>query len=178
MVAILSMISSLAIPLTIAGILTTGLLRKVPIYETFIDGAKDGFNTAVSIIPHLVGMLVAVEIFRTSGALEMLLRLIEPVLQMVNIPAEILPQALLRPITGAGSTAVMLDIFDEYGPDSFIGRLASVLQGSTDTTLYILTVYFGSVGIRKYRYALKVGLLADLVGIIASIVIVTIVFGK
>lgn len=163
--------------MAIAGILTAGLWKKVPIYETFIDGAKDGFDVAISIIPHLVGMLVAVEIFRDSGALSALIGLIAPFLHLLHFPEEIVPLALLRPISGAGSTAVMTNIFTQYGPDSFLGKLASVMQGSTDTTLYILTVYFGSVGIRKYRYALTVGLLADLAGIIASLVIVHLLFG-
>jgi spore maturation protein B len=177
LVEIISLISSWSIPVLIALIITTALIKRVPIYETFVEGAKDGFGTAVSIIPHLVGMLVAVEVFRASGALVWLIGLFEPLLKLFHIPGDIIPLAILRPISGAGSTAVMTDIFKQYGPDSFVGRLASVMQGSTDTTLYILTVYFGSVGIRKYRYALKVGLIADLAGMIASIVIVTLLFG-
>lgn len=177
MFQLLTVLSTWAIPVAIAGILTAGLWKKVPIYETFIDGAKDGFDVAISIIPHLVGMLVAVEIFRDSGALSALIGLIAPFLHLLHFPEEIVPLALLRPISGAGSTAVMTNIFTQYGPDSFLGKLASVMQGSTDTTLYILTVYFGSVGIRKYRYALTVGLLADLAGIIASLVIVHLLFG-
>lgn len=177
MFQLLTVLSTWAIPVAIAGILTAGLWKKVPIYETFIEGAKDGFDVAISIIPHLVGMLVAVEIFRDSGALSALIGLIAPFLHLLHFPEEIVPLALLRPISGAGSTAVMTNIFTQYGPDSFLGKLASVMQGSTDTTLYILTVYFGSVGIRKYRYALTVGLLADLAGIIASLVIVHLLFG-
>lgn len=178
MIEIMSLISLWAIPVMISLILITGLVKKVPLYESFVEGAKDGFGTAVSIIPHLVGMMVAVEIFRVSGALGWLINIIDPLLRIINIPSEIVPLALLRPITGAGSTAVMNDIFVQFGPDSFIGKLASVMQGSTDTTLYIITVYFGSVGIRKYRYALKVGLIADLAGIVASIVIVHLLFGQ
>lgn len=174
----MSLISLWSIPVMLGLILISGLVKRVPLYESFVEGAKDGFGTAVSIIPHLVGMMVAIEIFRTSGALGWIIGLIEPLLYKFNIPSEIVPLALLRPITGAGSTAVMNDIFMQFGPDSFIGRLASVMQGSTDTTLYILTVYFGSVGIRKYRYALKVGLISDLAGIIASIIIVQIIFGS
>lgn len=177
MVEIISLISSWSIPVLIALIITAALVKRVPIYETFVEGAKDGFGTAISIIPHLVGMLVAVEVFRASGALGWLIGLLEPLLKLFHIPGDIIPLAILRPISGAGSTAVMTDIFKQYGPDSFVGRLASVMQGSTDTTLYILTVYFGSVGIRKYRYALRVGLIADFAGMIASIVIVTLLFG-
>lgn len=177
MIEIMSVISLWAIPVMLAVIIVSGIIKRVPLYETFVEGAKDGFGTAVSIIPHLVGMMVAIEIFRTSGALGWIIGLLDPVLAFFNVPSEIVPLALLRPITGAGSTAVMNDIFMQFGPDSFIGRLASVMQGSTDTTLYVLTVYFGSVGIRKYRYALKVGLLSDLAGIIASIIIVQLIFG-
>lgn len=177
MIEIMSVISLWAIPVMLAVIIVSGIVKRVPLYETFVEGAKDGFGTAVSIIPHLVGMMVAIEIFRTSGALGWIIGLLDPVLAFFNVPSEIVPLALLRPITGAGSTAVMNDIFMQFGPDSFIGRLASVMQGSTDTTLYVLTVYFGSVGIRKYRYALKVGLLSDLAGIIASIIIVQLIFG-
>ncbi|WP_028987294.1 spore maturation protein [Thermicanus aegyptius] len=177
MFEVLAIISTWSIPVAIAGILTTGLWKKVPIYETFIDGAKDGFDTAISIIPHLVGMLVAVEIFRDSGALGTLIGIISPLLVFFHIPAEVVPLALLRPISGAGSTAVMTHIFTQYGPDSFLGKLASIMQGSTDTTLYVLTVYFGSVGIRQYRHALAVGLMSDVVGIITSVTIAHALFG-
>lgn len=178
MVAVMSVISLWAIPAMLVIILVSGLIKRVPLYESFVEGAKDGFGTAISIIPHLVGMMVAVEIFRASGALGWIIGLIEPALLFLHIPSEIVPLALLRPVTGAGSTAVMNDIFVQFGPDSYIGKLASVMQGSTDTTLYILTVYFGSVGIQKYRYALKVGLIADLAGIVASIIIVQLLFGS
>lgn len=177
MIDLISIISQWAIPVFIAIIIVSAIAKKVPLYESFVDGAKDGFQTAVSIIPHLVGMMVAVEVFRTSGALDIMIGWLEPVLNKFHIPKDVIPLALLRPITGSGSTAVMNDIFMQYGPDSFVGRLASVMQGSTDTTLYVITVYFGAVGIRKYRYALKVGLMADLAGIIASIVIVNLLFG-
>lgn len=178
MYEIVSYASIWAIPLILALILVYGMYKKVPVYEVFVDGAKGGFGTAIKIIPHLVGMLVAVSIFRQSGALEMLTNLFQPVLEFLRIPAEILPLALLRPITGSGALAVTTDIIATHGPDSFLGRLASTMQGSTDTTLYVLTVYFGAVGIRNSLYALKVGLLADLAGIAASIFIVNLIFGS
>ncbi len=177
MIDAISTISKWAIPFMIALIIISGLVKRVPLYETFVDGAKDGFGTAISIIPHLVGMMVAIEIFRSSGALEWMIGWISPILNIFHVPKEIVPLALLRPITGAGSTAVMNDIFLQFGPDSFVGKLASVMQGSTDTTLYVITVYFGSVGIKKFRYALKVGLISDFVAIIASIYIVHLLFG-
>lgn len=177
MYELISYASVWAIPLILATILVYGMFKKVPVYESFVEGAKDGFGTAVKIIPHLVGMLVAVSIFRQSGALEMITSFLRPILEILHVPGEILPLALLRPITGAGALAVTTDIIGTHGPDSFLGRLASTMQGSTDTTLYVLTVYFGAIGIRNSLYALKVGLLADLAGIAASIFIVTLVFG-
>ena len=165
-----------AIPLVLATILVYGMYKKVPVYESFVEGAKGGFGTAIKIIPHLVGMLVAVSIFRQSGALELLTASMKPVLEFFNVPGDIIPLALLRPITGAGALAVTTDIIATFGPDSFLGRLASTMQGSTDTTLYVLTVYFGAVGIRNSLYALKVGLMADFVGIVASLFIVHLVF--
>ncbi|GAX91838.1 spore maturation protein [Effusibacillus lacus] len=169
-------LSEWALPIVVASILVIGHFRKVPVYETFVEGAKEGFPTAIKIIPHLVAMMVAVSVFRESGALDMLLRLLRPVFEVLSIPVEIIPMALLRPISGSGSSAVMFDIFQTYGPDSLLGRIASVLQGSSDTTLYVLTVYFGSVGIRNARYAVKVGLLSDLAAAIFSVLVVYWVF--
>lgn len=177
MVEIISTISAWILPSIIAFILLYGYIRKVPVYEAFIDGAKEGFPTAVSIIPPLVGMLVAISIFKDSGALDMFVGIIKPILVFLHIPTDIVPLAFLRPITGTGALAFTETLIKTHGPDSFIGKLAAVMQGSTDTTLYILTVYFGSVGIRKAKYALKVGLLADLAGIIASIYICVVIFG-
>ncbi|GAB7386214.1 spore maturation protein SpmB [Bacillaceae bacterium] len=177
MYSVINAISLWAIPVLLSLILVHAVYKRVPVYETFVEGAKGGFGTAVKIIPHLVGMMVAITIFRESGALDWLLVLLQPLLAFFHVPGEIVPLALLRPITGTGALAVTTDIIGQYGPDSFLGRLASTMQGSTDTTLYILTVYFGAVGIRKVGYALKVGLLADLAAIIASIYIVQKVFG-
>jgi spore maturation protein B len=177
MYEVITLVSLWAIPVIIAFIPLYGWIQKVPIYESFTDGAKEGFGTAVSIIPHLVAMMVAISIFRESGALEWMIRALAPVLTLIGVPGDILPLAMLRPITGTGSLAVTTDIMSQHGPDSFLGRLASTMQGSTDTTLYVLTVYFGAVGIRKARYALKVGLLADLAGVTASLMICYAVFG-
>ncbi|KKX56928.1 MULTISPECIES: spore maturation protein [Brevibacillus] len=173
----ISMISLWAIPVMIAFILVYGWSRSVPVYETFVDGAKGGLTTTVRILPHLVAMMVAVTMFRESGALECLLSLMSPLLELLHVPEEIVPLALLRPITGTGSLAVATDMIAQYGPDSFLGRLAATMQGSTDTTLYVLTVYFGAVGIRNSAYALRVGLWSDLAGVIFSLVIVSYVFG-
>jgi len=175
--AIVSTISMWAIPVMIAFIPLYAAFRKVPVYETFVDGAKDGFDTAVKIIPHLVGMMTAISIFRASGALDMIVAAVQPLLDTLGVPGEVLPLGILRTITGAGSLAYATDLIQEYGPDSLIGRIASTIQGSTDTTLYVITVYFGAVGIRNSRYAIKVGLFSDLVGFIAAITICMLVFG-
>lgn len=173
---VISLISIWLIPIIIGFILVYGTYKRVPTYETFVDGAKEGFSMAISIIPYLVGMLVAIGVFRASGAFDFLIGLMQPVLQAIGVPAEIVPLALIRPISGTGSLGMVSDLIATYGPDSFIGRLASTMQGSTDTTFYIITVYFGAVGIKKIGDALKVGLLADVVGITASIIICSYVF--
>src|SRR5699024_4380953 len=140
-------------------------------------GGKDGVKMAFSILPFLVGMIVAISILRSSGALDAFIQFISPLLTAIGIPPDIIPLAMVRPISGTAALGMTTELIGTHGPDSFIGRLASTMQGSTDTTLYILTIYFGAVGIRKMGYALKVGLLADLVGIIASIIVVTLIFG-
>lgn len=173
---LIGVISLWIIPVIIGFILIYGTIKKVPTYEAFVEGGKEGINISFSIIPYLVGMLVAISVFRASGALEFLMDFMKPALEVLNIPAEIVPLAFIRPISGTAALGLTSDIIATYGPESFIGMLAATMQGSTDTTLYVLTVYFGAVGIRKMGDALKVGLLADLVGIIAAIVIVTIMF--
>ncbi|GGH79160.1 spore maturation protein B [Pullulanibacillus pueri] len=175
--ALISSVSIWMIPLIIGIVLLYGTWKRVPTYETFVDGGKEGFQMAVSIIPYLVGMLVSIGVFRASGAMDALIDLIKPFLSAVGIPAEIIPQALIRPLSGNGALGMMTDLFKTKGPDSYIGRLASTLQGATDTTLYIVTVYFGAIGIRKIGDSLKVGFLADFVGIIGAIVVVKLVFG-
>lgn len=177
MYALVSTISVWAIPIMIAFIPLFASFKRVPVYESFIDGAKDGFDTAVKIIPHLVGMMTAISIFRASGALDLIVGLIRPFFDWLGVPSEVLPLGMLRTITGAGSLAFATDLIQQHGPDSLIGRIASTIQGSTDTTLYVITVYFGAVGIRNARYSVKVGLLADLVGFIAAIVVCLLVFG-
>lgn len=171
------MISLWLIPLLIGTILVYGTIKKIPTYETFVEGGKEGIKIAVSIIPYLVGMMVAITVFRASGALDYLMKIMGPLVKAVGIPSEIIPLAIIRPISGTAALGMTSDLIATYGPDSFVGRLASVLQGSTDTTFYVLTVYFGAVGIKKMGDALKVGLWADLVGIIISIIVVALVFG-
>ncbi|KEF37318.1 putative membrane protein [Schinkia azotoformans MEV2011] len=177
MMNVINMISLWLIPVIIGFILLYGTIKRVPTYETFVEGGKEGIQIAFSIIPYLVGMLVAITVFRESGALDFFMNLIRPYLMAIGIPADIVPLAIIRPISGNAALGITSDLIATHGPDSFIGRLASTMQGSTDTTLYILTVYFGAVGIRKMGDALKVGLWADFIAIIMSIIIVTLVFG-
>jgi spore maturation protein B len=177
MVYWIQLISTWTIPVLIAFIPLYASFKKVPVYESFIDGAKDGFQTAIGIIPHLVGMMTAISMFRASGAMDAFVGLVRPFLERVGVPGEVLPLALLRPITGAGSLAFVTDLIKELGPDSFVARIASTIQGSTDTTLYVLTVYFGAVGIRNSRYALKVGLISDFIGFFAAVAACWLLFG-
>jgi spore maturation protein SpmA len=149
-----------------------GVLRKVNVYEAFIDGAKDGFKTAVKIIPYLIAILVAIGVFRESGALDWMVSGFTWVFQSVGINADFtpaLPTALMKPLSGSGARGMMVDAMTTYGADSFVGRVVSTVQGATDTTFYVLAVYFGSVGIKNTRYAVVCGLIADFVGIIAAI---------
>lgn len=175
---IVSVISLWFIPVLIGFILVYGTFKQVQTYESFVEGGKEGIKIAFSIIPFLVGMLVAISVFRASGALDYFMDLIRPALEAIGVPAEIAPLAIIRPISGNAALGMTSDLMATYGPDSFIGRLASTIQGSTDTTFYVLTVYFGAVGIKKMGDALKVGLLADLVGIASAIIVVTLVFGN
>ncbi|MFE4710963.1 MULTISPECIES: spore maturation protein [unclassified Paenibacillus] len=177
MLHFISLISAWAIPVLITFIPLYAFSRKVPVYESFVEGAKDGFSTAISIIPHLVGMMVAISVFRASGALDYLMGFVAPLMQGLGVPSEVLPLGLLRPLTGTGSLAYTTDLIRVHGPDSLIGMIASTIQGSTDTTLYVLTVYFGAVGVRNGRYALKVGLFSDVVGFVAAIAICLLLFG-
>ncbi|WP_066196473.1 MULTISPECIES: spore maturation protein [Gracilibacillus] len=169
-------ISVWLVPLLIMLILMMAIIRRVPAYEVFVEGGKEGLHMAVSLLPFLLGMLVAIAILRSSGALDAFIGLLEPFLSMIGVPAEIAPLAILRPISGTAALGVTTDIIQTHGPDSFLGKLASTMQGSTDTTFYILTVYFGAVGIKRMGNALKIGLIADFIGIIMSVIIVTWLF--
>jgi len=165
----LEAVSRWSIPVLIFFFLLLGWVRRVPVYEAFIQGAGEGFQTAIRIIPYLVAMFVAIKVFRVSGSLEIIAHACTPILRFFGAPAEILPLAIMRPLSGSSALGLATELVKTYGPDSFIGRLASVMQGSTDTTFFVLTVYFGSVGIRRYRHAVTLGLLADLSGLFASI---------
>ena len=164
----------------IVGFIWAGMRHKVNVYDAFVEGAKEGFNTAVRIIPYLVAILVAIGVFRASGAMDYLISGIEGLVKMCGINSDFvggLPTAIMKPLSGSGARGLMVDAMTTYGPDSFVGRLACIFQGSTDTTFYILAVYFGSVGIAKTRHAVPCGLIADTAGIIAAIFICYLFFG-
>lgn len=160
--------------------IVAGAVRRVNVYDAFIEGAKDGFKTAVTIIPYLVAILVAIGVFRASGAMDWLISAITWFVGACGIDTDFvgaLPTALMKPLSGGGARGMMVDAMTQYGADSFVGRLSCIFQGSTDTTFYVLAVYFGSVGIRDTRHAVTCGLLADLAGIIAAIAIAYMFFG-
>jgi spore maturation protein B len=163
----------------LVGIPVYGLARGVKVYEAFVEGAKEGFAVAVRIIPFLVAILAAVGAFRGGGAMDALARVLAPVTGPLGLPPEVLPMALVRPLSGSGSLGLLGNIFATpgLGPDSYAGRLGSILQGSTETTFYVLSVYCGAVGIVKYRHALAAGLLADATGLAASICIARALWG-
>lgn len=169
-------ISKIIIPLFVFFIIFYGARKKVNVYDSFLVGAKEGLIMVFHIAPTIIAMVFAVNIFLDSNFLEGALSFLKPLFELSNIPIDILPMALLRPISGTASLAIMNDIFINFGPDSYIGRLASTLQGCTDTTIYVLALYFGSIKITKTRYALPVGLFADLMGIIAAFIITFIFF--
>jgi spore maturation protein SpmA len=165
-----------AVPALMGGLLLFGLSRKVRVYESLIEGAKEGFHVAVRIIPYLVAIIVAVAMFDASGAMDLLKASLGKLTGYAGMPAEALPMAIIRPLSGSGAFAYMSSVFNQYGPDSFVGNMVSVMQGSFETTLYVLAVYFGSVGVYRVRHALASGLLADLAGIIATVALCHVFF--
>ncbi len=174
---IIEVLSLLAIPLLVLVIVIHGTVKKVKIYEAFVEGAREGFNVGVRIIPYLVAMLVAIGIFRSGGAMDLLTTLLSPLTRWIGMPAETLPMALMRPLSGSGALGVMAETLKAQGPDSLIGRMVSVMMGSGETTFYVLAVYFGSVGITRTRQAVPAGIVADVVGILTSVWLVNWIFG-
>ncbi len=176
--SVIQIISILAIPMLIFIFIGYGAFKKVRVYEKFVEGAKEGFDVAVRIIPYLVAMLVAIGIFRAGGAMDFLVMILKPLTDFIGMPAEALPMALMRPLSGSGSLGIMAEIIKVHGPDSFLGILVSTFFGSTETTFYVLAVYFGAVNIRRTRHALVAGLLADAAGILGALFIVKLLFGS
>ncbi len=174
---IIQIFSTVAIPLLIILFIGYGAVKKVKVYEQFVEGAKEGFQIAVRIIPYLVAMLMAIGIFRAGGAMEWLIYILRPATDFIGMPAEALPMALMRPLSGSGSLGIMAEIMAVHGPDSFIGILVSTFFGSTETTFYVLAVYFGAVNVKNTRHALPAGLIADVSGILGAVFIVKLLFG-
>lgn len=173
---IINGVSAVAIPIVLLIIPLYAYFKKVKVYEVFVEGAKEGFNVAVRIIPFLVAILVAIGIFRASGSMDWLTTIIGPVTKIIGMPPETIPMALMRPLSGSGALGIMTELINTYGADSLIGRMASTMMGSTETTFYVLAVYFGSVAVKNSRHALPAALTADIVGIIVSVLICNLVF--
>jgi spore maturation protein B len=174
--AILQAVSLWAIPVLLVGIPLIGMFRKVKVYDVFIDGAKEGFNVAVRIIPFLVAILVAIGMFRGSGAMDLMTNGLRPVMSAVNFPPELLPLAVMRTLSGSGSLAFTTDLVKRYGADSLIGRTAGTMYGSSETLFYVIAVYFGAVSVKRTRHAIPAGLIGDLVAAIVAVAVCTWMF--
>lgn len=159
----------LILPVAVGIILTVGMIKRVNILDSFIEGAVEGLHTIYMIIPTITALVVAVEMLQKSGAIESLCSFIEPVAKVLGFPKEIVPMSVLRPVSGSGSTAILINVYENYGPDSLVGNIASVLAGSTETTFYAITMYYGSVGITKTRHTLLVGLCADFTALVCAV---------
>jgi spore maturation protein B len=170
-------ISNWAIPVIFFVFLIVGYIRKVKVYESFIDGAKEGFDVAIKIIPYLVAILVAIAMFRASGAMDLFVKFVSPITNLIGMPAETVPVALMRPLSGSGAMGIATELIKTHGASSIIGRIASVMFGSADTTFYIVALYFGSVGIKKSRHAVAVGLIGDEAGLLAAVLFCRMIFG-
>jgi len=175
--SVIDVFSVFVLPLLIVGFPLYGLYRKVPVYEEFVSGAKEGFSVAVTIIPYLVAILFAIGMFRASGALEFVIEGMRPVLSLIGVPPEVLPMMIIRPLTGSGSAAVVLDLIGQFGEDSIIVKIAATMFGSTETTFYVIAVYFGAVNVRKTRHAVPAGLIADGVALLLAVYVVQWLFG-
>lgn len=172
----LDLLSIFVLPLLIVGFVAWGLYRRVPVYEEFVEGAKEGFEVAKSIIPYLVAILFAIGMFRASGAMDALTNGLRPLLAAIGFPPEVLPMAIVRPLTGSGSVGVLADMVKTFGEDSILVKMAATMFGSSETTFYVIAVYFGAVGIRKTRHALPAGLVADLAAALLSVYVVRLMF--
>lgn len=171
MKSVFDLISLWAVPVLLVAIPAVGLARGVKVYEAFVDGAKEGFDVAVRIIPYLVAILVAIGMFRASGAMNLLTAGLQPILGRVGFPPELFPLAVFRSMSGSGSLALMTDVVKTHGADSLLGRMAATMYGSSETTFYVLAVYFGAVGVKKTRHAVPASLIADVVAVVASVAV-------
>lgn len=169
--AIMESISLWAFPVLLVGIPLVGMIRGVKVYDVFIEGAKEGFQVAVRIIPFLVGILVAIGMFRGSGAMDMLTRALQPLMSATGFPAELFPLAILRTLSGSGSLALTTDLIKRFGPDSLLGRTAATMYGSSETLFYVLAVYFGAIGVKRTRHTIPAALIGDVVAAIVAVAV-------
>ena len=172
----INLLSLYALPFIIVLILTVALFKKVPVYEEFTEGAKDGFRVAINIIPYLVAIIVGISMFRASGAMDSFAGMLAPLLSKFSVPADSLPIMITRSLSGSATLGLFTDIAHKFGPDAYVTKLCAVIVGSSETTFYVLSVYFGSVGIKKFRYAVATGLLADFVGIVGAVLVCSWIF--
>jgi len=169
-------ISLYILPVMILGILVAGCIKKVGVYEEFVEGAKDGFKVSVSIIPYLVAIIVGISMFKASGAIDIITGCIGGIMARLDVPVDIIPIMITRSLSGAATLGLFSDIVTTHGAESYVAKLAAVMVGSSETTFYVLAVYFGSIGIKKYRYALLTGIIADITGIVSAILVARIFF--
>ncbi len=172
----MTILSNLMIPLIILYILLYACYKNVDLYDKFLEGAKESIDIILKMFPCMLAMIFSINIFLNSNFLSIILSFLKPFFEMIALPFDVIPMMIMRPISGSSTIAILNNLLSQFGPDSFIGRLGSVIQGSTDTTLYVLTLYFGSVGIKKIRYSLWVGLAADIIGIICAIIVTHLLF--
>ncbi len=175
--SVVGVLSAFVLPALLVGFPLYGLIKGVRVYEVFVEGAKEGFDVAVTIIPYLIAILFAIGMFRASGAMDYLVNVLDPVLGVIGVPAEVLPMGIVRPLTGSGSAGLVADMIHPYGEDSLVVKLAATMFGSTATPFYGIAVYFGAVNIRDTRHAVPAGLFADFVGFLASVYMVQLLFG-
>lgn len=175
--SIIEIASVFVLPLLIVGFPLYGLIKKVAVYEEFVEGAKGGFKVAVTIIPYLVAILFAIGMFRASGAMDFMVDGLRPVFGWFGIPPEVLPMMIMRPLTGSGSAAIVLDMINQFGEDSILVKMVATMFGSTETTFYVIAVYFGAVNVKKTRHAVPAGLIADIVAMIVAVFVVRWLFG-
>ncbi|MGL4337289.1 MAG: spore maturation protein [Turicibacter sp.] len=173
----MSAISSFILPGFLLSIFIMAIINNTNAFDHFVVGAKEGIQTTIQIIPNIMGMIVGIKVFLASGIVDTLATVLSPILSVIHVDSHILPLMMLKPISGSAALSVTTDIISMYGPDSLLGRTASIMQGSTDTTLYIITVYFAAVGLSEMRHAVKLGLMADVIGFAASIIAVSLFFG-
>jgi spore maturation protein B len=173
----IGVLSVFVLPAILVGFPLYGLYKRVPVYEAFVDGATEGFGVAVRIIPYLVAILFAIGMFRASGAMDFLVSALSPVLSVIGFPAEVVPMAIVRPLTGSGSAGLIVDMIDQYGEDSIFVKMAAVMFGSSETTFYVIAVYFGAVNIKRTRHAVAAGLTADISAAIIAVWVVRLIYG-